>query len=136
MFLLKLILALIGLITIVVAVISFISGMTGEIGFAGAIVGVVIAFFVLGSDKVSEFLSIPSSVVDSISFGAFVGGSVICAMDFRKLGGAMITVGWIGIGLILLQIVPIPFIANLVEIAAGPFVIACIPLLLILMFFI
>ena len=134
MILLKFILAIIGLATVIVAIIGFFTELTEALGFIGALVGVALVYFVLGNDKVSAFLEIPSSMIDSICFGAFIGGGIICAMDFGKLGSAMITIGWVGVGLILMQVIPIPFIAEMLEVATLPALVACVPLLIVLMF--
>lgn len=65
-----------------------------------------------------------------------IGRGIICAMEFEKLGSAMITLGWMAVGMIMLQIIPIPVISDFLEVISMPFVIACLPLLLILLFLI
>ena len=135
-FLLKLILALVGLVVIASAIVSFFAELTEALGLFGALAGVAIVFLVFQNDSVAEFLNVSSSVSEGIAFGAFIGGAIIMMIGMEKLGSAMITLGWVSLGLILLQVIPIPFIANLVEIATIPATVACLPLLLILLFFI
>ncbi len=136
MILLRMLLAIVGLGIIVVAIISFFSGLFDELGGCLGIIGAAIVFFVLGRDSVCEFLGITNSLLDGIVFGAMVGGAVLSAMDVGKIGGAVLAAGWVAVGMILLQVIPIPFIANIVEIISIPFTIACIPLLLIILIFV
>ena len=136
MIILKILLALVGVAVIVIAGICCFSGITEELGLIAGLIGAAFVFLVLGRDNVCEFLGITNSLLDSIAFGAMVGGGVLCALDFGKLGSAAVTAGWVAIGLILLQVIPIPFIANLIEVVSLPFTVACIPLVLIILFFI
>lgn len=136
MFLLKLLLAVVGLGVVALALISFFTELTEAFGFFAGLIGAAIVFFVFQNDAVVEFLGISGGLVDSIALGAMVGGGIISAMDFEKLGAAMITAGWVAIGLILMQVIPIPFISNLIELVTLPFTVACIPLLLVILFFI
>ena len=136
MILLKLLLAIVGLGIIAISLISFFAGLTEEMGFIVGLIGVAIVFGIFQRESISEFFGLSSAMLDKIAFGALLGGGILCQMDFGKLGGAMVTAGWVAIGMILLQVIPIPFIANLVEIASVPFTVACIPLLLILLLFI
>lgn len=136
MILLKILLAIVGLAVIVVAVFGFFTELTQGLGLIGGLIGAAIAFFVFGNDNVAEFFGITNSLLDTIAFGAMIGGGILCSMEFEKLGGAMITAGWVALGLVMLQIIPIPFISNIVEIVSVPFTVACIPLLLIIIIFI
>ena len=136
MFILKLLLALVGLAVIALAVFSFLTELTQALGLIAGLAGAGIIFFVFKSDAVTEFLGITNGMVDNIGFGAMIGGGILCCMEFERLGSVMITLGWISVGLILLQIIPIPVIANLISVVSLPFTVACIPLLLILLFFI
>ena len=79
------------------------------------------------------FLGITNGMVDDIAFGAMVGGGIICQLEMEKLGAAMITAGWVAVGLIFMQVIPIPFIAELVSIVTLPFTVACVPLLFALL---
>lgn len=136
MILLKILLAIVGLAVIIIAAIGYFSEITQSLGLIGGLIGAAIAFFVFGNDNVANFFGVTNSLLDTIAFGAMVGGGILCAMDFEKLGGAMITAGWVAMGLVMLQIIPIPAISNFVELASVPFTVACIPLLLIIMLFI
>lgn len=136
MIILKFFLAIVGLAVITISIINCISGLTGELGFIFGLIGAAIVFLVFGRENVSEFFGITNSLLDSIAFGAMIGGGILCSMEFEKIGSAVVTAGWVAIGLILIQVIPIPFIANIIEIASMPFTIACVPLLLILLIFI
>ncbi len=136
MIFLKILLAIVGLAVIGIAIICCISGLTEALGLFAGLIGAAVVFFVLGRDNVCEFLGITNSLLDSIAFGAMVGGGILCSMEFGKLGSAMVTAGWVGIGLILLQVIPIPFIASLIEVVSLPFTVACIPLLLVILIFV
>ncbi len=136
MIILKILLAIVGLAVVALAAICFFTELTEGLGLIAGFVGAAIVFFVFGNDKVSAFFGITDSLLDSIALGAMIGGGVLCAMDFGKLGAAMITAGWVAIGLVLIQVIPIPFISNIVEVASIPFTVACIPLLLIILIFI
>ena len=135
-FLLKFFLALVGLVVIASAIMSFFAELTETIGSFGAFVGVAIVFLVFQNEAVADFLNVSMGVTDDIAFGAFIGGSIILMIGMEKLGSAMITMGWVSLGLILLQVIPIPFIANLVELVTLPFTVACLPLLLIILIFV
>lgn len=136
MIILRILLALVGVGVIVVSLISLFSGLAEEMGFFMGLVGVAIVFGIFQRESVSEFFGISNAMLDKIAFGALLGGGILCKMEFGKLGGAILTAGWIAIGMILLQVIPIPFIAQIVEVASVPFTVACIPLLFILLFFI
>lgn len=136
MFLLKIVLAIVGLAIIALAFICFFTELTQALGLIAGLVGAGIVFFVFKSDAVTEFLGVSVGMVDDIGFGAMVGGGILCSMEFEKLGAAMITAGWVSVGLILMQVIPIPAVAGLLEIATLPFTVACVPLLLIIVFFI
>lgn len=135
MIILKILLALVGLGVIVVALISLFSGLTEEGGFFFGFLGALLVFFVFRRESVSAFFGVTLDLLDQIAFLSLIGGGILCVMDIGRIGSVVVTIGWIAIGLVLLQVVPIPFIANLVEIAAGPFIVACIPLLLIIYLF-
>ena len=136
MFVLKLFLAIVGLGIIVLAVVGYLTEITQELGLFAGLFGAAIMFFVFGSDRVVEFLGISSGLVDDIGFGAMVGGGILCTMDIRKIGGVMVTAGWVAAGLLLIQAIPIPVIAGFIEMITLPFTVACIPLLLLILFFI
>jgi len=104
-------------------------------GLWGGLIGAAIVFFVFGNDGFTEFLGVSTGLIDDVGFGAMVGGGILCSMEFEKLGGAMITAGWVSVGLILMQVIPIPFISNLLGVVTLPFTVACIPLLLVILFF-
>ena len=128
-FLLKVILAVVGLGIIAVAVVGYISELTQDFGFVIGLIGAAVVFGILARDSVSEFLGVTNGLLDGIAFGALVGGGILCQMEFGKIGGAMVTGGWIAIGLILMQVIPIPVISNMIEIISIPFTVVCIPLL-------
>lgn len=136
LFLLKLLLFIVGLMIVAGAFVCFFTEMTEALGMFGGLLGAAIVFFVFKSDSFVEFLGISHGMIDDIAFGALIGGGIICSMDFEKLGAAMITAGWVSVGLILMQVVPIPFIADLLSLASVPFTVACVPLLLIILLFV
>ncbi len=136
MFILKLLLAVIGLVIIIAAVISFFTELTQAFGFIAGLIGAAAVFLIFKNDSVMEFFNVANGMVDDIALGAMIGGGIICAMEFEKLGSAMITLGWIAVGMIMLQIIPIPVISEFLGVISMPFVIACLPILLILLFFI
>ena len=135
MFLIKLFLAVVGLAVIALALLCFVTELTEALGLFAGLAGAAVIFFVFQNDAVIQFLGISSGMIDDIAFGAMVGGGIICSLEFEKLGSAMITAGWVAIGLILMQVVPLPFISNLLSLATLPFTVACIPLLLVIAFF-
>lgn len=134
MFLLKLGLSIIGLIIIILAIICFLSSLTQELGFIAGMIGAALVFFIFKNDSFVEFLGVSTGLIDDIGFGAMIGGGILCSMEFEKIGGVMITAGWIAVGLILMQAIPIPFIANMIEVVTLPFTVACVPLLLLILF--
>ncbi len=136
MIILRILLAVVGLGVIVAAIIGFLTEFTGSLGLFSGIFGAAIVFFVFGRESISDFFGITNSLLDGIALGAMVGGGILCSMDFERVGAALITAGWIAVGMIMLQVIPIPFIANIIEVASLPFTVACIPLLLVILFFI
>lgn len=136
MFLLKLLLAVVGLCVIGAAFFCFLTELTQSLGLIAGLAGAGIIFFVFKNEAVTEFLGVSGGLIDDIGFGAMIGGGILCSMEFEKLGGAMITAGWVAVGLILMQVVPIPFIANLLEVVSLPFTVASVPLALIILLFV
>lgn len=135
MIILKFLIAIVGLIIIIAAIASLFLGLTEELGMITGIISAAIVFAVFRIDGVNEFFGMDDNMLDQIALLTFVGGGIISSFSWEKLGGAMITAGWVAVGLILLQIVPMSFISNIIEVAAAPFVIACIPIFLIIVFF-
>lgn len=136
MFILKFLLAIVGLAIIIAAVIAFFTEITQAFGFIAGLIGAAAVFLIFKNDSVMEFFNVTNGMVDDIALGAMIGGGIICAIEFEKLGSAMITLGWIAVGMIMMQIIPIPVISEFLGVISMPFVIACLPLLLILLFFI
>ena len=133
-FLLKILLAVVGVVVIALALFCFFTKITEELGFFAGLVGAGLVFFVFKNDAVTEFFGVSFDLIMQIALGAMVGGGIISAIEFERLGSVMITVGWIAVGLILMQVVPIPVISNLMGMVSLPFLIACIPLLLLMLF--
>lgn len=136
MFILKMGLFVIGLVVIALAVLSFFTEMTQALGLIAGLIGAGVVFFVFKNESVTDFLGVTTGLIDDIGFGAMIGGGILCSMEFEKIGGAMITAGWISVGLILMQVIPIPAISSLISVVTLPFTVACVPLLLVLLFFI
>ncbi len=132
MIFLKILIAIVGLCIIAAAVISVLCGLTEIVGLFCGIISAAIVFAVFRIEGVSEFFGMEDNLLEFIALGTFVGGGIISSFGWERLGGSMVTAGWVAVGLILLQVIPVSFISNIVQVAAAPFIIACVPIFLII----